>query len=117
MHLRMHTGLLSTQDAKMRNGTISTNIVAAKTRVSPNIVTNIPRLELMGAIAGVRLTTRILDVLGEKMEKKLLSGVTASMFCGGFEDEAVISSLSLPTELEKYKHLHSQRNGGMSLQR
>ena len=43
--------------------------------------------------------------------------MTASTFFGGLEDEAVISSLSLPTELEKYKHLHSQRNGGMSLQR
>ena len=51
------------------DGTISTNIVAAKTRVSPNIATSIPRLELMGAIMGVRLTTRISGVLGVKMEK------------------------------------------------
>ena len=50
-------------------GTISINIVASKTRVSPNIATSIPRLELMGAIVGVRLTTRILDVLGEKNGK------------------------------------------------
>ena len=51
------------------DGTFSTNIVAAKTRVSPNIATSIPRLELMGAIVGVRLTTRISDVLGVKMDK------------------------------------------------
>ena len=51
------------------DGTISTNIVASKTRVSPNIATSIPRLELMGAIVGMRLTTRISDVLGVKMEK------------------------------------------------
>ena len=51
------------------DGTISTNIVASKTRVSPNIATSIPRLELMGAIVGVRLTTRISNVLGVKMEK------------------------------------------------
>ena len=42
---------------------ISTNIVAAKTRVAPSIATSIPRLELMGAVIGVRLTTRISKVL------------------------------------------------------
>ena len=49
------------------DGSVSTNIVAAKTRVSPNIATSIPRLELMGAIVGVRPTTRISEVLGVKM--------------------------------------------------
>ena len=49
------------------DGSVSTNIVAAKTHVSPNIATSIPRLELMGAIVGVRLTTRISEVLGVKM--------------------------------------------------
>ena len=39
-----------------QNGSVSTNIVATKTRVSPNIATSIPRFELMGAIVGVRLT-------------------------------------------------------------
>ncbi|MCG8077551.1 MAG: hypothetical protein JAY75_15105, partial [Candidatus Thiodiazotropha taylori] len=45
------------------DGTISSNIVAAKTRVAPTIATSIPRLELMGAIIGVRLTSRITKVL------------------------------------------------------
>ena len=49
------------------DGSVSTNIVAAKTHVSPIIATSIPRLELMGAIVGVRLTTRISEVLGVKM--------------------------------------------------
>ena len=52
-----------------KDGSVSTNIVAAKPRVSPNIATSIPRLELMGAIVGVRLTTRISEVLGVKMNK------------------------------------------------
>ena len=53
------------------DGTFSTNIVAAKTGVSPNIATSIPRLELMGAVVGVRLTctTRISDVLSVNMDK------------------------------------------------
>ena len=49
------------------DGTVSTNIVAAKTRVSPNLATSIPRLELMGAIVGVRLASRIAEVLGIKL--------------------------------------------------
>ncbi|MCF1458716.1 MAG: hypothetical protein LPH21_14545, partial [Shewanella sp.] len=51
------------------DGTVSTNIVSALTRVSPNIATSIPRLELMGAIVGVRLTSRIAEVLGIKLTK------------------------------------------------
>ena len=49
------------------NGTISSNIVAAKTRVEPNIATRIPCLELMGAIIGIRLTSRITNVLDIQM--------------------------------------------------
>ena len=52
-----------------QDGSVSTNIIAAKTPVSTNSATSIPRLELMGAIVGVRLTTRISEVLGVKMTK------------------------------------------------
>ena len=45
------------------DGSISTNIVAAKTRVAPSTATSIPRLELMGAVTGVRLSTKITKVL------------------------------------------------------
>ena len=51
------------------DGSVSTNIVAAKTRVSPNIAASIPSLELMGAVEGVRLITRIAEVLGIQMTK------------------------------------------------
>ena len=42
---------------------VSSTIVAAKTRVAPSAATSSPRLEIMAAMVGVRLTTRIFDVL------------------------------------------------------
>ena len=51
------------------NGAVVYARCKMETRVSPNIATSIPRPELMGAIVGVRLTTRISDVLGVKVEK------------------------------------------------
>ena len=45
------------------DGSISTNIVAAKSRVAPSKATSISRLALMGAVTGVCLSTRISKVL------------------------------------------------------
>ena len=42
---------------------MSVNLVAAKTRVAPILATSILRLELMGAVVGVRLVDRIAGVL------------------------------------------------------
>ncbi len=41
------------------DGTVSTRMIAAKTRVAPNIASSVPRLELMGAVVGTRLTITI----------------------------------------------------------
>lgn len=41
------------------DGSLSSNIVAAKTRVAPTIATSIPRLELLGAVVGVRMAKSI----------------------------------------------------------
>ena len=48
---------------RYEDGSISTNIVAAKTGVTLNKAMSIQRLELMGAVTGVRLSTRISRVL------------------------------------------------------
>ena len=52
-----------------QDGTISTNIVAAKTRVAPTTATSILRLELKGAVIGVRLSTRKARVLELQMSQ------------------------------------------------
>ena len=71
-NVSLHTFVDASEDAfgavayvrySYQDGTIPTNIVAAKTRVAPTIATSIPRLELMGAVIGVRLSTRIASVL------------------------------------------------------
>ena len=49
------------------DGSISSTIIASKTRVAPTTATSIPRLELMGAVIGVRLTSRIAKVLDVSM--------------------------------------------------
>ena len=47
----------------LKDGSVTRNIVAAKTRVAPSVSTSIPRLELIAAVIGVWLTTRISKVL------------------------------------------------------
>ena len=70
--MSLHTFVDASQDAygavvyarcTYKDGSVSSNMVAAKTRVAPSISTSIPRLELMAAVVGVRLTTRISKVL------------------------------------------------------
>ncbi|MEW8314042.1 MAG: hypothetical protein AB2658_03330, partial [Candidatus Thiodiazotropha endolucinida] len=52
-----------------KDGTVSSNIIAAKTRVASTIATSIPRLELMGAVVGVRLAQSIATALEIEVRK------------------------------------------------
>ena len=45
------------------DGTVSSRLVAAKSRLAPLKAMSIPRLELMGSLAGLRLTLKICAVL------------------------------------------------------
>ena len=45
------------------SGKQSCRLIAAKTKVAPLKATSIPRLELMAAVLGARLTNSIIDVL------------------------------------------------------
>ena len=55
-----------------KDGTMSSSIVAAKTRVAPTVATSIPRLELMGAVVGVRLATSVSKALEIDINKVTL---------------------------------------------
>ena len=60
-----------------KDGTISTSLVASKTRVAPLSATSVPRLELMGAVLGLRLALSIAKVL--KIDQSLLTFWSDSM--------------------------------------
>ena len=53
------------------DGSFSSKIVAAKTRIAPSTATSIPRLELMGAVIGVRLASMIAKVLEIPMSSSI----------------------------------------------
>ena len=62
---------------KYKGGALSTSVVASKTRVAPLSAASIPRLELMGAVLGLRLALSIAKVL--KIDQSLLTFWSDSM--------------------------------------
>ena len=51
------------------DGSFSTYIVAAKTQVAPSKALSIPHIELVGAVLGMRLSTRISNVMNLNMNQ------------------------------------------------
>ena len=54
---------------EFEDGSIGTRLITAKTRLEPLKALNIPRLELMGAVIGLRLTRQVCEGLGVKRNK------------------------------------------------
>ena len=54
--------------SKYHNDAVTNRLIAAKSKVAPLTPMTVPRLELMGAILGLRLTQSLLTVLEESME-------------------------------------------------
>ena len=55
--------------ATYKSGAVSIRFVAAKSRVAPLAATSIPRLELMAAVLGLRMTGSISRVLNTSLDK------------------------------------------------
>ena len=77
----LHTFVDASQDAYgaviysraiYKNGTVSKRLVAAKTRVAPLEATSIPRLELMAAVIGLRMTASISKTLSTSLDQATL---------------------------------------------
>ena len=51
------------------NGAVTSRLIAAKSKVAPLTPMTVPRLELMGAILGLRLTQSLLTVLEASMQR------------------------------------------------
>jgi hypothetical protein len=66
-----------------RSGDVSVQLVQAKSRVSPVRKMSIPRLELMGATIGTRLTKTILESIEVLKMFKYFTGLTRQQYCHG----------------------------------
>ena len=54
---------------EFEDGSFGTRLIAAKTRLAPLKALSIPRLELMGAVIGLRLTKQVCEALGIERNK------------------------------------------------
>ena len=97
---------------------ISTNIVAAETRVAPSHATSIPRLELMGAVTGVRLSTRKSKVLELKSSQSVFwsDSLNVLWWVRGRSREfnpfvaSRVGEIQTYSSLEQWKYVPSNQN-------
>ena len=96
-----------------QDGSISKNIVAAKTRVAPSKALSIPRLELMGAVIGVRLSKRISSVMDLKMNQLVFWSDSLNVLWW-IRGEVGSLNRSSPTGSAKYSPALIQHSGDTS---
>ena len=70
---------------KYKDQLLSVRLVAAKTKVAPIQLqsVSIPRLELMGACLGNKLTQSVAQVFSIPMQEVVFWRATVQMYCGG----------------------------------
>ncbi|XP_062557226.1 uncharacterized protein LOC134222097 [Armigeres subalbatus] len=70
----------------MQNGFVWCHLVAAKTRVAPLRYHSIPRLELMAAVIGTRLSRTVVDSLSFNMNKQFYHSDSRDVLCWLYSD-------------------------------
>ena len=66
------------------NYAVTSRLITAKSKVAPLTLMTVPRLELMGAILGLRLTQSLLTVLDALMQSVTFYSDSTDVY-GGFE--------------------------------
>ncbi|XP_067019459.1 uncharacterized protein [Acropora muricata] len=96
------------------DGTVSAQLIASKSKVAPLTPMTVPRLELMGAIVGLRLTQSVSRVQ-ELPVKTASSTLTAQMCYGGFVEEVETFDPLWRTVLGRYRFVLNWDSGSTSL--
>ena len=132
--ISLHTFVDASEDAygaivyarcTYEGGSVSSNIVAARSRVAPSIATSIPRWELMGAVIGVRLTSRIARVLESPISNSIFwsDSVNVLWWIRGRSREfkpfvAIrVGEIQTSTSLEQWRYIPTDQNPADMLSR
>ena len=103
-------GASSYLQIEYEDGTVTSRLIDSKSKVAPLTPMTIPRLELMGAIVGLRLTQSISRTLRLLITAQLCIQ-TALMYYSGFVGEEETSVPLSEIALEKYKLVLNQLSG------
>ena len=100
------------------NGAVTSRLIAAKSKVAPLTPMTVPRLELMGAILGLRLTQSLLTVLEAPMQRVTFYSDSTDILCwirGRGKDFRPfvanrIAEIQMFTEPSQWQHVSTEEN-------